>query len=106
MLDPRRRDPSVCQSPHPFPVEAMPLAALAQVPPPVANDLRAEPGDDLAVGRDREVREVPTDDAAEPLALLWYRVMPTTLEGQTDGLERRPHPLGVGTTGQQEPTAS
>jgi hypothetical protein len=31
----------------------MPLAALAQVPSPVANDLRAKPGDDLAVGRYR-----------------------------------------------------
>src|SRR5436190_1389905 len=80
------------------------MESTRELPRPVANDLRAEPGDDLAVGRDREVREVPTDDAAEPLALFWYRVMPTTRQGHTDRLERHPHPLGAGATGQQEPT--
>ena len=48
----------------------MPLAALAQVPTPVADDLRAESGDDGAVRRHREVREVPADDAAQPSSLV------------------------------------
>ena len=38
MLDPGRRKPPVRESRHPPPVEAMPLAALAQVPPPVTNE--------------------------------------------------------------------
>src|SRR4051812_42855409 len=105
MLDLRRWQPAISQASHPPPVEAMPLATLTQVPAPVADDFRAEPGHDLAVRRHREVREVPSDDAAEPLPLYWHGVMPTTFQGEVDRLERRPHPLWVGMARQQELTA-
>lgn len=72
----------------------------------LADDFRAEPGDDHAVGRHREVREVPADDAAQPSSLLRNGIMPATLQVQVDGLEPRPHSLRVGVTGQQEPTTS
>src|ERR1044071_10196118 len=102
MLDPGRRKPPVRESRHPPPVEAMPLAALAQVPAPVTDDFRAEAGHDLAVGRYREVREVPADDTAEPSPLLRNGVVSTTFQGHVDGLERRSHSLRVGMAGPQK----
>jgi hypothetical protein len=81
----------------------MPLAALAQVPTPVADDLRTEPSHDLTVRRYGKVLEVPADDAAEPFPLYWHRVVSTTFQGHIDALERRPHSLRIGVTGHDPP---
>jgi len=46
----------------------------------VPDDFRTEPAHDLAVRRDREVREVPADDAAKPSTLFRNGVVPTPFQ--------------------------
>ena len=80
----------------------MTMASLAQVAAPHANHFAAKPPNGPAVGRHREVPEVPADDTTEPFSLFIDRVMPPASHRLLHGLKRHTHSLWVATSGQQK----
>src|ERR1019366_3469958 len=88
MLDSGRRQPAIRDVRHPSPIESMPLAPLAELAAPGADDLRADAVYGVAVGRDRVIREVSADDRAKPSTLLVDGVMTTPRKNRLESLER------------------
>ena len=84
------------------PVQPVSLASPSQALHPRAHDLRSETADDSVVRRYRMVREVPTDDRAEPTTLLINWVMSVPHHGALKRLERGPPPLRDRVPAQQE----
>ena len=79
------------------------LASLSQALHPRADDFGSETPDGLAVRRHRVVREVPTEDCAEPSALLTDWFMSAPRHDAFQRLERGPHPRRVGMPGERKP---
>lgn len=68
MIDMRRRQPAVDQSPHPCPAKAGPLATVRQRPVPEPADPLTEQIQRCAVHGHSVVAEMPTYNRAQPLA--------------------------------------
>jgi hypothetical protein len=65
---------------NPFPIGTVALAATLKSSPPVPLDLGSKTSQRMKVGRHREVREVPSNDATQPPSLHGNRQMPTQLQ--------------------------